>query len=399
MVGRRACGRGRRRTGARASAIFDSAATATAVEEDTGEGKCAEEAVYSRPLRGSTPLGLPPADAGGENEAPEENGDDEVMCSIMRRTKEQKWKRRLEEAASAVAASPVAAEWPGSEGNFVREQAHGRINVPDELDTPQASKKSEGIHDPRIDQDKIPDLKRKKKVDANDLEKEIIDKLRSIEGKMSNKVGKQHDMKKMLPLHSILKKYTKHTSFKMVKEKSGNTKGKEVIELCRKSVKRVKFAEVDDVLGIDKQTSKRPQLESICKLFSDALASSSSSSTDMSTEGDRYVAAESSSSHMPELMEASKNMDHEDSLELVSTKLPSNLIDLNEALPESTDFNYPSVSNSEPDPEPTQHTILERVENSVSSGTLLQNEFKPTGSPLVSDLLPSLATGKGRVTG
>ncbi|KAG8045619.1 hypothetical protein GUJ93_ZPchr0008g12385 [Zizania palustris] len=379
MVGRRACGRGRRRTGASVSAIFDSAATATAVEEDTGEGKCAEEAVYSRPLRGSTPLGLPPADAGGENEAPEENGDDEVMCSIMRRTKEQKWKRRLEEAASAVAASPVAAEWPGSEGNFVRE----------------ASKKSEGIHDPRIDQDKIPDLKRKKKVDANDLEKEIIDKLRSIEGKMSNKVGKQHDMKKMLPLHSILKKYTKHTSFKMVKEKSGNTKGKEVIELCRKSVKQVKFAEVDDVLGIDKQTSKRPQLESICKLFSDALASSSSSSTDMSTEGDRYVAAESSSSHMPELMEASKNMDHEDSLELVSTKLPSNLIDLNEALPESTDFNYPSVSNSEPDPEPTQHTILERVENSVSSGTLLQNEFKPTGSPLVSDLfaIPSNREG------
>ncbi|KAG8045621.1 hypothetical protein GUJ93_ZPchr0008g13651 [Zizania palustris] len=262
----------------------------------------------------------------------------------------------------------------GSYCLVVIKQAHGRINVPDELDTPQASKKSEGIHDPRIDLDKIPDLKRKKKVDANDLEKERIDKLRSIEGKMSNKAGKQHDMKKMLPLHSILKKYTKHTSFKMVKEKSGNTKGKEVIELCRKSVKRVKFAEVDDVLGIDKQTSKRPQLESLCKLFSDALASSSSSSTDMSTEGDRYVAAESSSSHMPELMEASKNMDHEDSLELVSTKLPSNLIDLNEALPESTDFNYPSVSNSEPDPEPTQHT-LERVENSVSSGTLLQNEL------------------------
>ncbi|KAG8045614.1 hypothetical protein GUJ93_ZPchr0008g13243 [Zizania palustris] len=137
-----------------------------------------------------------------------------------------------DELAVAVAGAPAQAQ-----------QAHGRINVPDELDTPQASKKSEGIHDPRIDQDKIPDLKRKKKVDANDLEKERIDKLRSIEGKMSNKVGKQHDMKKMLPLHSILKKYTKHTSFKMVKEKSGNTKGKEVIELCRKSVKRVKFVE------------------------------------------------------------------------------------------------------------------------------------------------------------
>ncbi|KAL5222413.1 hypothetical protein ABZP36_027126 [Zizania latifolia] len=363
------------------------------------------------------PLALAPADAGGGNEAPEVDGDDEALCAIMRRTKERKRKRRLEEAAAATAA---AAERPESEGNFVREEAPGRINVPDELDTPQASKKSEGIHDPRIDKDKIPDLKRTKKVAVNDLEKERmnknknIDKLRSIEGKKSNKTGKHHDMKKMLPLHSILKKYTKHTSVKMVKEKNGNTKGKEVIELCRKSVKRVKFAEVNDVLGIDKQSSKRPQLESLCKLFSDALDSSSSSSTDMSTEGDRYVAAESSSSHMPErafskTMEASKNTDHGDSLELISTKLSNNLIDLNEALPESTDLNYPSVSNSEEsNPDSTQHTLdsdvqvidegrqnqedlsfdshglscqplpdsdLERVANSVSSGTLLQNEL------------------------
>ncbi|KAL5221632.1 hypothetical protein ABZP36_026345 [Zizania latifolia] len=361
------------------------------------------------------PLDLSSAEVGSENEALEENRDDEAHYAIMRRTKEKKRKRRLEEAAAA-----AAAERPESEGNLVREEAPGRINVPDELDTPQASKKSEAIHDPRIDKDKIPDLKRTKKVDVNDLEKERmnkdknIDKLRSIEGKKSNKAGKHHDMKKMLPLHSILKKYTKHTSVKMVKEKSGNTKGKKVIELCRKSVKRVKFAEVNDVLGIDKQSSKRPQLESLCKLFSDALASSSSSSTDMSTEGDRYVAAESSSSHMPErafskTMEAGKNTDHGDSLELISTELSSNLIDLNEALPESTDLNYPSVSNSEePNPEPTQHTLdsdvqvidegrqnqedlsfdshglscqplpdsdLERVANSVSSGTLLQNEL------------------------
>ncbi|KAG8052914.1 hypothetical protein GUJ93_ZPchr0001g30314 [Zizania palustris] len=200
----------------------------------------------------------------------------------------------------------------------------------------------------------------------------------------------------------------------MVKEKNGNTEDTEVIELCRKSVKRVKFAEVNDVLGINKQSSKRPQLQSLCKLFSDAFGSSSSSSTDMSSDGDKYIAAESSS-HMPEkafskTKEPGKDTHHEDSLELTSAELSSNLIDLNEALPESTDFNYPYVSDSEePNPDPTQHETLEsdvqvigegrqnqedlsfnshklacqslpdygleRVQNSVTLGTLLQNDL------------------------
>ncbi|KAL5226796.1 hypothetical protein ABZP36_015061 [Zizania latifolia] len=357
------------------------------------------------------PLTLtPPADASGGNEATEEE-EDEALCAIIRRTKQKKSKRRMEEAAAAAAGRPE------SEGNFIREEAPDRINSPNELDTPQASKKSESVH-LRMDKDSIPDLKRRKKITINNLEKKIknkkIDKQRYIQSKKANKVGKQHDLKKMLPLHSILKKYTKHTSVKMVKEKNGNTEGTEVIELCRKSVKRVKFAEVNDVLGINKQSNKRPQLESLCKLFSDALGSSSSSSTDMSSDGDKYIAAESSS-HMPEkafskTKEPGKDTHHEDSLELTSAELSSNLIDLNEALPESTDLNYPYVSDSEePNIEPTQHGTLEsdvqvidegrqnqedlsfnshglacqslpdsgleRVPNSVTLGTLLQNEL------------------------
>ncbi|KAG8052917.1 hypothetical protein GUJ93_ZPchr0001g29909 [Zizania palustris] len=359
------------------------------------------------------PLTLPPpADASGGNEATEED-DDEALCAIILRTKQKKRKRRLEEAAAAAATAAAAAVGkPESEGNFIREEAPAMTNSPDELDTPQASQKSESV--PL----RHPDLKRRKKVTINNIEKKMknkkIDKKRYIQSKKANKVGKKHDLKKMLPLHSILKKYTKHTSVKMVKEKNGNTEDTEVIELCRKSVKRVKFAEVNDVLGINKQSSKRPQLQSLCKLFSDAFGSSSSSSTDMSSDGDKYIAAESSS-HMPEkafskTKEPGKDTHHEDSLELTSAELSSNLIDLNEALPESTDFNYPYVSDSEePNPDPTQHETLEsdvqvigegrqnqedlsfnshklacqslpdygleRVQNSVTLGTLLQNDL------------------------
>jgi hypothetical protein len=43
-----------------------------------------------------------------------------------------------------------------------------------------------------------------------------------------------------------MNKYTKHTYVKMVKEKRGNSKYTSVIQLCRKSVNRVKFSETDD---------------------------------------------------------------------------------------------------------------------------------------------------------
>ncbi|XP_040375836.1 uncharacterized protein LOC102705569 isoform X2 [Oryza brachyantha] len=303
-----------------------------------GKARAPKKRSISDLFAAAPPFALPrAADSGGGNEAE----DDEALCAIMRRTREQKRKRRLEEAAAAAA----AAEARESEGNFPRKETHDEIHLPGGLDTPQASKKPGSVHHARTSEERCPDLKRRKKVKITSLEKKNnnkIDKKRNSESRRATKVGKQHDLKKMLPLHSILKKYTKHTSVKMVKEKHGDTKGTEVIEVCRKSVKRVKFSEVNDVLGINKQ--------SICKLFSDALASSSSSSTDMSSEGDKNIAAESSSSHMPEKAfskEASKNTDHEGSLELTSTELSSNLIDLNEALPESTDLNYPYVSDSE----------------------------------------------------
>jgi hypothetical protein len=136
----------------------------------------------------------------------------------------------------------------------------------------------------------------------------------------------------------------------MVKEKHRNPKRAGVIELCRKSVKRVKFSEANDVLGSNKQSSKIPQLESLCKLFSDAMTSSSSS-TDMSSEGDRHVAAESSSSHMPEKAFAKANKENENTDHVSRSNLSntgsSGLFDLNEALPESTELNNPYISNSE----------------------------------------------------
>lgn len=377
-----------------------------------GKARAPKKRSISDLFAAAPPLALTSSDSGGGGN----DDDDEALCAIMRRAREKKRKRRLQEeeeeaagAASApVAAAAAAAETRDSEGNFTRKEAHDKTNLPGGLDTPQASRRPDGVHHARTDEERSPDSKRRKKVKITNLDKnnnKKIDKKRFSESKRAtNKVGKQHDLKKMLPLHSILKKYTKHTSVKMVKEKHGDPKGTEVIEVCRKSVKRVKFSEVNDVLGINKQN--------ICKLFSDALASSSSSSTDMSSEGDKHIAAESCSSHMPETAtkEASKSTDHEDSLELTSTQLSSNLFDLNEALPESTDLNYPYVSNpEEPNHEPRQHepldsdvqvideggqnqqalsldshglqcqsvpeSGLERARSSISPGTFLHGEF------------------------
>jgi hypothetical protein len=202
----------------------------------------------------------------------------------------------------------------------------------------------------------------------------------------AGKVGKPQVLEKHLPRQSILK--IKRTSVKMVKEKHGNSKGKEVIELCRKSVKRVKFSEADDILGSEMQSCDLPKRRSLSKLFSDAMASSSwSSSSSTSTEGDKCIPAESSSSHMPKEVvtetketnlnsnhedshtegdksgtaesksshmakeaftktkEANLNSNHEDSPKPINTELS---FDLNEAAqPESTDLNYMYDSNSE----------------------------------------------------
>ena len=102
-------------------------------------------------------------------------------------------------------------------------------------------------------------------------------------------------------------------SVKMVKEKHGSSKGPGVIQLCRKSVKRVKFSEMDDA---KKQCSKRPPLESICELLSTI---SSSSSLEMSSE-EVQIFGESSSSRMPRKAfttdnEANENTNHDNQYE------------------------------------------------------------------------------------
>ena len=72
-------------------------------------------------------------------------------------------------------------------------------------------------------------------------------------------------------------------SIKMVKEKHESSKDIGVIQLYHKSVKRVKFLEIDDA---KKQSFKRPPLETICEL----LSAISSSSLEMSSEGEQVKA-------------------------------------------------------------------------------------------------------------
>ena len=230
---------------------------------------------------------------------------------------------------------------------FILQKSVDKPILGDELDTSGPSKEHEN-DDLSTEKEMIPDLKRRKHGRlSNSLQKKKAERLKYLESRKAAKVGKQRDIKKVLPLHSILKKYTKHTSVKMVKEKHGSSKGPGVIQLCRKSVKRVKFSEMDDA---KKQCSKRPPLESICELLS-AISSSSSSSLEMSSE-EEHVIAESSSSRMPSkafsmAKEANENTSHDNQYELSSTGLPTCLLDLNQALPEPTDLNNPYVPSSD----------------------------------------------------
>jgi hypothetical protein len=231
----------------------------------------------------------------------------------------------------------------------ILQKALDKTNLQDELGTPEVSGDPETEQNISSLQEKVPDPKEKRHEKINILQKNKVDKLKYIESTKAVKVGKKQGLKKLLPLHSILKKYTKHTSVKMVKEKHRNSRRAGVIKLCRKSVKRVKFSEANDVLGNNKQSSKVPQLENLCKLFSDAMTSSSS--TDMSSEGDRLVAAESSSSYMPEKAFAKANKEKENTVQVEGSNFSntgsSGLFDLNEALPESTELNNAYISNSE----------------------------------------------------
>ena len=225
-----------------------------------------------------------------------------------------------------------------------------KINLGDGLDTPGASEEHEDKHNLSTEPENIPDLKKRKHGRLNNsLQKKKANRLKYIGSTKAIKVGKR-DIKK-LPLHSILKKYTKHTSVKMVKEKHGNSKGPGVIELCRKSVKRVKFSEANDALGSKKQCSKGPELANICKLISDAMTSSSSSSIEISSE-EEHIIAESSSSRMPEKVfamakDAKDNTNRDNQSEISITGLSTGLFDLNTSLEDPADLNSPYVPNSE----------------------------------------------------
>ncbi|PNT70128.1 flocculation protein FLO11 [Brachypodium distachyon] len=314
-----------------ASAI---AAAAAAAAASPRKAKPPKERSISDLFAAAHPVAAPPAGESGGDQQPEVD-DDEALCAIVRRTKEMKRKRRLQEEEEA-AKSAGARE---AEGNFAtRKEALDKPNSPDGVDS-QPSEKTEALEHLRKERENI---SKKPKQGNNNNMKKNDHKIKCTESKNAKKRG-------------ILKKYTKHTSVKMVTEKHGNSKGNEVIEVCRKSVKRVKFSDSNDILGSNMQSSELPKQRSLLKLLSDAMASSSSSSSSSSStsaEGDKCVTAESSNPHMPEeafakTKETNNNTDLEDSPELCSTELSSPWIDLNKALSESTGLDYTHDSNSE----------------------------------------------------
>ncbi|KAK1662845.1 hypothetical protein QYE76_051004 [Lolium multiflorum] len=331
------------------------------------------------------PLPEPPSDESGCGEQAEVE-DDEALLAIVRRAKEEKKRKRrlLEEEEEAAAASADGSGGRETERNFeARKEALENPNLPDGLGT-QPSEKPEALQHLRKEMENI---SRKRKQEKHNTKK--VDTVKCIDSNKADKVRKPGELGKHLPKQSILK--IKRTSVKMVKEKHGNSKGKEVIELCRKSVKQVKFSEADDILGSDMQSCELPKQRSLSKLFSAAMASlSSSSSSSMSTEGDKCITTESSSFHLPKeavttskeanlcsnhedspnegekcttaescsshmleeavtkTKEANLNPNHEYSPKPSNTELSSHLLDLNqEALPETTDLNYTYNSNSE----------------------------------------------------
>ncbi|CAO2175000.1 unnamed protein product [Urochloa humidicola] len=317
------------------------AVKAAAAEEEPVVEVDEEEEEEAAPGNGRTPkkrsisdliAAVPAVDAVvAPNSAVDE---EEVLCSIVRRSKDLRRKRRLEEAVAEEPESSAAAERRAAEGNFARKKLLDP-NLGNKLKTPDASEEHDDEHHLNAEREKIPYLKRRKhgKLD-NSLQKKKVNRMKYIGSTKAFKMLKQRDIKK-LPLHTVLKKYTKHTSVKMVKEKHGNSKGPGVIELCRKSVSCVKISEANGALG--------------SKLFSDSMTSSSSASIEMSSEGERIIA--DNSSRMPEkafgmAKGANNNTNCEKQSEHSSTGL-STSFDLNEKLPEPADLNSPDVPNSE----------------------------------------------------
>ncbi|XBI25976.1 hypothetical protein VPH35_050790 [Triticum aestivum] len=403
-----------------ASTVAAAAAAAASSRRAQVKAKPPKKRSISDLFAAAPPLAVPPAGDTGCKEQMEVDGD-EAVCAIARRAKEdKKRKKKLQEEeegqkeeTTAVDAAPESCGGREAEGNFAaRKEALENPNLFDGLDTHSLQKPEASQHH-REEREKISERRKQGKI--NNINKKKANTQKHIGNSKADKVGKPRDLENFIPRHGILK-CTKHTSVKMVKEKRGNSEGKEVIELCRKSVKRVKFSEADAILEL-------PERQTLCKMFSDIMASSSSSSSSSSsftsTEGDKCITAESGGSHMPmeastkakanknsdhedspdksitaesgtshiameaftKKKEANKNSDHEDSPEAGNREMAAPLIDLNMVLPESTELDQRLESE--------QSTAdLERITNSSSAGTLLHggaikvSDVDAAGSPL-----------------
>ncbi|KAJ0964831.1 hypothetical protein J5N97_025969 [Dioscorea zingiberensis] len=88
----------------------------------------------------------------------------------------------------------------------------------------------------------------------------------------------QKDVGKVLPVHSILKDQTKYSSIKKSSMKVMDSSG--LLRSCHDSVKHVSFSGKDDIIGHNKGHSpmELPQLQNLCRIFSDVLAASSAMS-------------------------------------------------------------------------------------------------------------------------
>ncbi|KAM3347910.1 hypothetical protein ACQJBY_021687 [Aegilops geniculata] len=271
-------------------------------------------------------LDVPPGGDSGCNEQTEVDGD-EALYTIVRQAKEEKWKRRRQGEEDEEAAATAAPENTGGrepEGNFAAtKDTLESPNFPDGLDTHLSQKHETSQHHRKETENISEEINNAKKADTQ----KCID---------NNK--------------KCILTYTRRTSMKMAKEKHGNSKDKEVVELCRKSVNHVNFSEADGVLGSKMHSCELPEQQSLCKLLSDAMASSSSPSSSTSMGEEKCATVESSNSHMPKeaftkTNEANRRYDHDDSAKL--SKMSAPLIDLNMAPPECTYLDCTYDSNLE----------------------------------------------------
>ncbi|KAF7035695.1 hypothetical protein CFC21_046518 [Triticum aestivum] len=373
-----------------ASAVAAAAAAAApSLRRSPGKAKPPKKRSISDLFAAAPPLDVPPAGDSGCNEQTVVDGD-EALCAIVRRAKEEKKrKRRLQEEQeeTAAAAAPDSSGGRDPRRNFAAtKEVLENSNLPDGLDACPSQK-------PEPSQHRRKERERSKKGKINSARKKA-DTKKCIDNNKVGKVGKSRNLGKSLPRQGILK-YTEHTSVIMANEKDVNSKGNEVIELCCKSVKRVKFSEADGVIDSKTQSCELPKRQSLCKLFSDAMASLSSlsSSSSASIEGDKCITAESSSSDMPKepftkTTDANKHCDDEDSAEPSNRQMSAPFIDLNMTPPECTDLECTYDSNLEGLESQPPTTDFDNIKSSRSAGTFLHGEpinvsdIVAVGSPL-----------------